>query len=283
MKYSVLMVCALLAAVAACSRNETSAPPVAKPTVTLAKDRAAIGSPLKMTYKFEVAENATFDADYAVFVHIVGPDGETLWQDDHTPTVPTSQWKPGQTIEYERTVFVPNYPYIGDASVRIGLYKPEGGNRLPLDAPDAGMHAYDVARLNILPQAENIYLIYREGWHGAEVDPTNPLNEWQWTKKVASIAFRNPKRDATFYLDCDARTDLFTPPQHVTITVGGQPIGSFEADNKDPKLRTFPISAEQFGDGDMAEIVIEVDRTFTGPGDPRELGIRVYHAFVEPK
>jgi hypothetical protein len=277
------MACALLVAASACSRNETSAPPVAKPTLTLNKDRAAIGSPLKMTYRFDVAGNATFDGDYAVFVHIVGPDGETLWQDDHTPSVPTSQWKPGQAIEYDRTVFVPNYPYIGDATIRIGLYKPDGGGRLPLEAQEAGMQEYEVAKLSLLPQAENIYLIYREGWHGAEVDPGNPLNEWQWTKKVASVSFRNPKRDATFYLHSDARTDLFTPPQQVTITIGGQQIGSFAADSKDPKLRTFPITAAQFGDGDMSEIVIEVDRTFTGPGDPRELGIRVYHAFVEPK
>ena len=34
----------------------------------------------------------------------------------------------------------------------------------------------------------------------------------------------------------------------------------------------------------MAELVIDVDRTFTpGGGDTRELGIRVFHAFVEPK
>ena len=283
MKQSVLVACALLVAVAACGSNETSAPPVAKPTLTLARDRAAIGSPLKMQYKFEVAGNAAFDGDYAVFVHIAGPDGETLWQDDHKPTVPTSQWKPGQTIEYERTVFVPNYPYIGDATIRIGLYNPDGGGRLPLDAPEVGLQEYEVAKLSILPQAENIYLIYREGWHGAEVDPANPLNEWQWTKKVASISFRNPKRDATFYLESDARTDLFTPPQQVTITFGGQQIGSFATESKDPMLRTFPIAAEQFGDGDMSEIVIQVDRTFTGPGDPRELGIRVYHAFIEPK
>jgi hypothetical protein len=34
----------------------------------------------------------------------------------------------------------------------------------------------------------------------------------------------------------------------------------------------------------MAELVINVDRTFSpGGGDNRELGIRVFHAFVEPK
>ena len=49
-------------------------------------------------------------------------------------------------------------------------------------------------------------------------------------------------------------------------------------------MMTFPITAAQLGTGDMAELVINVDRTFTpGGGDTRELGIRIFHAFVEPK
>jgi hypothetical protein len=275
---------AVLVAVAGCNREEPSAPPVATPTVTLNKDKAAIGSPLRITYKFDVAQNATFDGDYAVFVHVIGSDGERMWQDDHTPTPPTSQWKPGQTVEYTRTIFVPNYPYIGEATIRMGLYNPSTGRRLSLTAQDAGRHEYVVGNLSLLPLSENIFLIYKDGWHPAEVDPSDPLKEWQWTRKVATISFRNPRRDATFYLENDARTDLFNPPQQVSIRVGGQSLATFAADNRDRTLRTFPISAAQFGDGDMAEIVLEVDRTFSGSGaDTRELGIRVYHAFVEPK
>lgn len=273
----------MLLLVAACSREEASAPPVATPTVTLSKDKATIGSPLTVSYKFVVEQNATFDGDYSVFVHVVGPDGETLWQDDHKPSVPTSQWKPGQTIEYERLIFVPNYPHIGDATVRVGLYNESTGRRLPLNGTDAGQQEYTVASLNLLPQADNIYLIYKAGWHPAEVDPSNPLIEWQWTKKVATISFKNPKRDATLYLKFDARTDLFNPPQQVTVNVAGTPIGTFAADARDPVVKTFPIAAAQFGDGDMSEVVLEVDRTFTGSSDPRELGIRIYQAFIEPK
>jgi hypothetical protein len=34
----------------------------------------------------------------------------------------------------------------------------------------------------------------------------------------------------------------------------------------------------------MTEITIDVDQTFQpGRGDTRELGLRVYHVFVEPK
>jgi hypothetical protein len=276
--------CALLIISAACGGETESAPPVATPTVTLGKDKAAIGSPLKITYKFQVAEGAKIDRDYQVFVHVIEPDGERLWQDDHAPQVPTSRWTPGQTVEYTRTVFVPNYPYIGDANIRVGLYDPASGTRLPLNAPEVGRREYLVGKLNLLPQSENIFLIYKEGWHPSEVDPNNATSEWQWTKGTATISFRNPKRDATFYLDGDARPDLFTPPQQVTVKLAGQTIASFAADSKERVLRTFPITAAQFGTGDMAEIVIEVDRTFApGGGDTRELGIRVFHAFIEPK
>jgi len=277
-----LLVCALLAAAAGCSRKEPTVPPVATPTVTLNKDKAAVGSPVIITYRFDVAQGATFDADYLVFLHVMEPDGEKMWQDDHAPAVPTSKWKPGQTIEYARTVFVPNYPYLGQANVLIGLYNPATGRRLPLNAPDAGSHAYTVARLELLPSRENIFLLYKEGWHPPEVDSNNPTTEWQWTRKLATISFRNPKRGATFYIDMDARSDLFNPPQQVTVKVAGQPLATFAADLKERVLKTFPIRADQFGGTDMTEIILEVDRTFSAPGDPRDLGIRVYHAFVEP-
>ena len=114
---------------------------------------------------------------------------------------------------------------------------------------------------------------------------TNPASEWQWTKKAATISFRNPKKDATFYLEYDARTDLFTPPQQVTLSRSGtRRSTTFPADSKERKLIDFPVTAAQFGDGEMVELAIEVDKTFKpGGGDPRELGIRVFHAFVEPK
>jgi len=280
------LLAAVLLAAGACSGKEKAEPPVAKPTVTLNKEKAAIGSPLKITYKFEVAQNASFDADYVVFMHVIEPDGEKLWQDDHKPTIPTSQWKPGQTVEYTRTIFVPNYPYIGEANLRIGLYNPATDKRLTLDAPEVSRNEYLVGKINLLPQSENIFLIYdlNKGWHAAEVESTDPTIEWQWTKKTAVISLTNPKRDAILYLEWTARTDLFNPPQQVVIKVGGQQVGSFEASSPDRTLTTFPVSAAQFGADNMAEITIEVDRTFSGSGnDTRELGIRIFHAFVEPK
>ena len=281
-----VVVCALVALAVAggCSREEESAPCVATPSVALSRDRAAIGSPFKITYTFSVAQDAAITQDYTVFVHVLDDQGERLWGDDHVPAEPTSKWKPGQKVEYTRTVFVPNYPYIGPAHIRIGLYTPAGGQRLPLCGTDVARREYEVARFQLLPQSENIFLIYKDGWHPAEVSSDDPTNEWQWTRKVATISFRNPKKDTDFYLEFDARVDKFTPPQRVTVRSGDQVIGTFAADTKDPKLIVLPVTAAQLGAGDMSELALEVDQTFV-PGGPdlRELGIRVFHAFIEPK
>ena len=155
--------CVVLAAAAGCSREQTAEPPVATPSITLNKDRAAIGSPLRMTYRFEPL--AKIDGDYSVFVHIMDPEGEKLWQDDHQPPMPTSTWQTGQPVEYTRTIFVPNYPYIGEAVIRLGLYNTSTGKRLSLRASETSRHEYEVRKLTLLPQSENIFLIYRDGWH----------------------------------------------------------------------------------------------------------------------
>jgi hypothetical protein len=143
---------------------------------------------------------------------------------------------------------------------------------------------YEVAKMEILPQSGNVFLIYKEGWHPTETHAQDPTIDWQWTRKAATVSFRNPQKDVTFYLEYDARTDLFTPPQQVTVRMGDQVIGTFAADSKDAKLVTFPISAAQLGNAESVELMIEVDRTFrAGGNDTRDLGIRVFHAFVEPK
>lgn len=278
---------AVLALSPACSRKAPDEPPVAAPSVTLNHDKVPIGSPVKLTYKFTVAANAPEiikGEDYWVFVHVLDPTGEQLWTDDHAPVPATSTWKPGQTVEYTRTVFVPNYPYIGEAALRIGLYSRTSSKRLTLTAQEVSRKEYLATKFQLLPQSENVFLIYKDGWHAAEVAPENAASEWQWTKKTATISFRNPRKDVTFYLEWDARTDLFTPPQQVLLTLGGQPIGTFAADNREKKMLTFPITAAQLGQADMAEVVINIDRTFSpGGGDTRELGIRVFHAFVDAK
>ncbi len=271
-------------ALAGCHGKQENEPAVATPSLSFSKARVPIGSAVTLTYKFDVAPGAKFDKDYYVFVHVLDPEGEQMWTDDHLPPTPTSKWQAGQTVEYKRTIFVPNYPYIGEAIVRLGLYDQASGKRLVLNAQEASRREYIVTKVQILASSENIYMIPKDGWHPTEVDPKNPQNEWQWTKKTATLAFKNPKKDATLYVEYDARVDLFTPAQQAVLKIGDQIIGQFAADSKAKTLLTFPLTVAQLGSADMVELTIDVDKTFKPGGtDPRELGIRIFHAYVEPK
>src|SRR5687768_9342274 len=143
-------------AAASCSRKVEEAKPVATPSVTLSRTDAAVGSPVDVTYKFTVASDAPpFAEDYIVFVHFIDADGEQMWTDDHEPSTPTRQWKPGQTIEYQRTIFIPKFPYVGMTDVALGLYSRTSGERLPLAGQDRGMRAYNVAKFNMTFQSED--------------------------------------------------------------------------------------------------------------------------------
>lgn len=281
---------ALGAGLAACSTADSS-PPVATVSFTSNKTRVALNSPIELTYRFDVAPNATFSGDYRVFVHVNDADGSQMWSDDHDPPIPTSQWKPGQTIQYTRTRFVPVFPYLGEATVEVGLHRND--ERLPLQGSDPAdrestSRGYRVGKLQLLPTSENIFTVKKSGWHPVEFSPENPTLEWYWTQKTAALTFRNPRKDILFYVEYDARTDLFPGQlQHVSVYSGSQVVGTFVADDNAPSLEKIPITAAQLGTNEMAELRLEVDRSFIpaklpgGGRDARELGIRVYHDFVE--
>jgi hypothetical protein len=287
-----LVIVALAATLSGCAREEADAgPPVASPSITASHERAPLGSPVDITYRFVVsAEAPRLDQNYRVLVHFLDADEEMMWTDDHDPPVPTTQWKAGDTIEYTRTTFIPIYPYIGEATVQVGLYSPRDQTRVPLIGADSGQRAYTVGKVQLLPQSENIFLIYKDGWHRAEVAHENATVEWQWTKKAATLSFRNPKRDALFYLQLDGRREVFADPQRVAVKMGSETLDSFEVSTGEPLIRKIPLTASQLGSGDMVDLLIEVDKTFVPASipsakttDDRELGVRVFHAFVQPR
>jgi hypothetical protein len=113
--------------------------------------------------------------------------------------------------------------------------------------------------------------------------------EWQWTKKSATLAFKNPRKSAIFYLDLDNPGGVFNETQQVQVTLGDQTVDQFTLAPKQPVLRKISLSTTQLGTDDLVELHITVDKTFipaqvnaTMSKDPRELGVRVFHAFIQP-
>lgn len=288
---AVVLLAAAALGTASCS-NADNTPPVATVSVTPARTEVPIGSPLELSYQFNVTSTAGIPADYRVFVQMLNADRQIVWSDDHDPAIPTSQWKRGQTVRYERTRFLP--PAVlqpGDITIEVGLYR--DADRLPLLVPDAAesspQRAYPVASLKLTPESENVFLIYKAGWHTDEFPPDNPAVSWKWTQKSATVSFRHPRTDAVLLLEYDARPDLFSGgPQQVTVFgANNDQVAAFAADSVALRLERIPLTIAQMGTADMAEVRIEVDRVFvpaelpSGGRDLRPLGIRVYNAFVE--
>jgi hypothetical protein len=280
----------LLSAVA-CGRTEDTAPPVATPTVTLSRPEAAVGSPIDMTYRFVVASQApAFTQDYWVFVHFLDADGELMWTDDHQPPTPTRQWKPGATIEYSRTMFIPKFPYTGETRVEVGLFARDSNDRLPLAGDDQGMRSYRVATFNLRVQSDNVFVVFNNGWHETEVAEEASGLEWQWSRREGTLSFRNPKRDATLFLQLDQPVKALPQPQQVELRIGATVVDRFALPVGVRELRRVPISAAQFGTADTVEMVVAVDQTFIPSSipelrstDSRELGVRVFRAFIQPR
>jgi hypothetical protein len=280
-----------LVILAACSRAPQNETPVATPSVSISPVQAAIGTPIEMSYTFAIAPAApAIAADDMVFVHFIDTDGELLWTDDHQPPTPTSEWKPGQTIRYTRTMFVPKFPYVGETRVEIGVYSPKTNERVPMTGETRGQRSYHVATFNLTKQTDNLYVVFKDGWQETETSPGESGVEWQWSKKDASLAFRNPMRDVTFYFQCDQPVPALAAPQHVELRIGANVFDMFDLPVGRKELRKVDLTKAQLGDAETVEVTVAVDKTFVPASitqlksnDPRELGIRVFRAYVQPK
>ena len=243
-----------------------------------------------MTYRFQVTDVPSSSGTHRVFVHVVDADEELMWTDDHDLPTQPNEWQAGQKIEYSRTMFVPTYPYVGQAKVILGVYDTTTNARLKLGNTDRGDRSYQLAAFELLPQTENTYLIYKDGWHSAEVAPENPAVEWKWTRKEATITFRNPKRDSMLILQIDNPSQATGAATEVDVRLGEQSLGVLPVGPGDPPVSKLPLTAAQLGSSDMVEVRLVANRTFVPALDPavksndtRELGVRVFHAFVQPQ
>jgi hypothetical protein len=77
----------------------------------------------------------TIGEDYNIFVHLVDADGQPVVQNDSAPvggTRPTSTWQPGELIVDRYGLLLSRDIPPGDYELRVGMYLPATGERLPI-------------------------------------------------------------------------------------------------------------------------------------------------------
>ena len=274
----------------ACGRRAAEANPIA-PAFTANRMKAPLGSAIEATYTFTLEPAAKKVAqDYRVLVQFLDSHKVILFTDDHLPPVPTSSWEPGKAYTWKRTVFIPVYPYVGDVQVVMGLYPAQGkGERPALKGDDVGLHAYKVAKMEFLPQTENIFLVYKDGWHNPEAMPQNPGVERTWTKKEALVSFKNPRKDVVLYVEADTCTKCYPEPAVLTLSVNNKVGTKVPIETAELFLKKVRIKAEDLGTEDWVDLRLTMNQAFVpkqlpelfkGTSDDRELGLLVYHLFV---
>jgi hypothetical protein len=95
-----------------------------------------------ITYSWQVLRRPNPTVSYMAFVHFVDDVKVTatsegiVFQGDHLPISSTPQWRPGTIVtDGPIATYIPTSIADGTYSIRIGLYDPATGNRLPLAGP----------------------------------------------------------------------------------------------------------------------------------------------------
>jgi len=97
----------------------------------------------------------SINTHYVVFVHLIGPDGRLVAQQDEEPISPTTAWVTGVEVASPHQVGVPADRPAGQYQLRTGMYpQSQPGSRLPV--ADAGLTTVEldsilIAEIEIRP------------------------------------------------------------------------------------------------------------------------------------
>jgi hypothetical protein len=290
-RYSASFTVAASILIVACNKSPVdTAKPVASVAVSVSPAVVGSGMPVELDVKFAVAPDAPpFAEDYQVFVHYLDDDGHLIGGADHSPPTPTKEWKAGSTIEYKHAGYAPISDYVGDASFVVGLYSKSSGERVPLAGEVVEPRAVKAGSFEIRERSEPYAVLFREGWHPAE-SPEGSGLELRWSTKSSTLSFANPKQDSEFTLELDQPNKVFSVPQHVEIRLGEAVVDDFDLVPGPAVVRKIALSQTELGEGKTVDLVVVPDKTFVPARlaalqstDTRQLGVRVFRAFVQPK
>jgi hypothetical protein len=261
---------------------DDAAPIDVTPTVTVFPSAPVAGRPLLVRYRWTTG--ARFDGlprPYRAFVHFVSEDGAEVVNDDHAPSPPTTAWTAGRTYEYSRFVFT-HRQFPGRYEVRLGLYDPEDGQRVPLDGEALGRREYRVARLAITPGVDARPRFGR-GFFPPEASARRPFDAMHWMGPEGVLDLPNPKADAVLFIRAWTDRPAFDSAPTITMSVGAAATKHTVADGE-PFVLALRVPKAALGDGDWASAALWSDRHFTPPPpQTRTLAVCVEAAALVPE
>jgi hypothetical protein len=235
----------------------------------------------EVQYKWKTASDfAKIGSEYTVFVHFWHKNN-LLFQDDHTPVVPTTKWEPGKEYTYVRKVYIPAFidefdpEFKGEESLRmsVGFYSPYDRSG------KSKMEVMEKKLTVVPPPPDTPEIIYENGWYDQEINPDAFLKQWRWTAKEAVCVIDNPRRDALLVIKGGVNLDALKN-QKVIFRLNDFVLDEF-APQESFFEKSYNIKKEMLGDKDEFRLVVVTDQTFipakldSKSKDERELGMQI--------
>jgi len=257
------------------------------------------GRRFEITYRWRV--EGPVATDYQVFVHFTHAAAtrpeSIAYQGDHTPPVPTSQWKPGTVVEDGPFTLEVPPEFDGPAEIQLGML--QDGQRVQLSDVASNGSRYHVGTLNVgpdgialapaeAPPARELWTRGDGGW-GANLCPTDRMikNTWEVLSPLNTVTAERPLASHEF-LTADRRLQR-TRFGDVTITVGYEQPARI-GDNAVPpygfivESPTFvAFCATRYNGIEYNPPALFTARSLDGKPIAESSQVRIYHGFGSPR
>jgi len=234
-----------------------------------------------LQYKWKTSsEFVKLNQDLNVFVHFWHKNN-LLFQDDHNPEVPVSQWEPEKEYTYTRRIYIPTFidefdpNFRGEDSLRLSA-----GFASPDDTTGDSKQEILVEKLKVFPPPlDTPEVIYEEGWYDLEINPDAYLKQWRWTSQKARCIIDNPHRDALLIIKGGINANAFES-QTIIFKINDLTLDEFVPEGGIFE-KSYSIKKEMLGDKEEFYLTIETDKFFipaelsSETTDDRVLGLQV--------
>jgi hypothetical protein len=256
-------------------------------SLSINKQKAESGTPIEVIYSLSTKDEfKPLEKDTTLFIHFMDSKNQRRFQDDHIPPKPLSAWRPNETQQWTRTIFIPKNIPEGEYVIIGGLYSPSHGNRIALDAKPHRNRSYELGKIHIRESLQLTRLDYVSGWYDPETNPKDIWRSWRWTKQEAILKTKNPKSDAVLYVRLEGVPHRFSEPQTLTLFVEDRQIDRFAIITNQPFLKKYHLDQKQLGSNEEIQLKFVTDKTFTPASDgtsrdTRELGVLVHNIYFD--
>ncbi len=195
-----------VAAAAGCRKEEPEPPGVATPSFSVKQTRVPLGSPVEVTYKFVVANDAPkITEDFRVFVHFLDADNERTVDRRSRSADPDDAVEAGadhrihqDDVRADRAVRGHDQSAHGALLERLGHAPSAGWHRSTISVPTSSAISICCRRPRAFSSCS------RKAGTRRKRRPTTPPSNGSGRGRKPSLSVRNPKKDVMLYLHLDS-------------------------------------------------------------------------------